>query len=82
MKFIETLNSETLLFSIRIKKNTFTFAFLFWLLYKAFHARIYLSREEEEENDENERMWLCYDEDNARCISNFKLYTKYIYIYI
>jgi hypothetical protein len=38
--------------------------------------------EEEEENDENERMWLCYDEDNARCISNFKLYTKYIYIYI
>jgi hypothetical protein len=38
--------------------------------------------EEEEENDENERMWLCYVEDNARCISNFKLYTKYIYIYI
>jgi hypothetical protein len=41
-------------------------------------------KEEEEENDENERMWLCYDEDNARCIPNFKLYigTKYIYIYI
>ena len=41
-----------------------------------------VKEEEEEENDENERMWLCYDEDNARCISNFKLYTKYIYIYI
>ena len=39
-------------------------------------------KEEEEENDENERMWLCYDEDNARCIPNFKLSTKYIYIYI
>ena len=41
-----------------------------------------LKREEEEENDENERMWLCYDEDNARCIPNFKISTKYIYIYI
>ena len=41
-----------------------------------------VKEEEEEENNENERMWLCYDEDNARCISNFKLYTKYIYIYI
>ena len=34
-----------------------------------------------EENDENERMWLCYDEDNARCISNFKLYISILVYY-
>ena len=52
---------------------------------RAFGEIMKREREEvkEEENDENERMWLCYDEDNARCIPNFKLYTtKYIYIYI